>query len=301
MITGDFFQLPPVKPFKTCLTCGCKTKSDSDYRPKEHYCPDHGTFYEVEKFAFCSPTWEHCRFQNVELKRIHRQEDGAFSALLNKIRVGLDLTLEEEGVLMAERSDIHGNNAVQIFPIRDKVDRINDYKLSRELSGEEITFCCVDGFEWNQDAHPELEDRFDRVVSGDETSPFWAYGGKDRHRFEDSFKMKVGMEVILLSNIRKSLVNGSRGRIIGFEVCEPNKLPRRNMGTKINQDAVNGSYVATTASTKRMRFRRLFGGLPINDGRLWSSTMERQKPSIQFARCRSWESCGNQACRNASV
>lgn len=59
VFTGDFCQLPPVKPFQHCITCGQEMTMDE--REVEFDCPDnHGPFREHEKWAFMSDAWDEC-------------------------------------------------------------------------------------------------------------------------------------------------------------------------------------------------------------------------------------------------
>lgn len=232
IVAGDFFQLPPVRPFKACLTCGNTMEILSD-RPTVHICSHHGLFYDDEKWAFCSSVWDECRFRSVELRQIHRQGDAFFTTLLNKVRVGEPLSGQEESALLGHPVQFDVTKAIKIYPFRNKVAGINEARLN-EHDGEEVKFKCADGFEWNQAAHPELKGRFARENPGDETCSFRAYagsGGEDRHRFDDVFRMKIGMPVILMTNINAAnrVVNGSQGTIVGFELYLEEMLPRAKL------------------------------------------------------------------------
>ena len=58
IVTGDFCQLPPVKPFQYCVECGRELKivvTDTEYR-----CSKHGIYFDSNKWAFQSNTWEVC-------------------------------------------------------------------------------------------------------------------------------------------------------------------------------------------------------------------------------------------------
>ena len=57
VVTGDFCQLPPVKPFQFCVDCGTEMKQDTPgtiYTRAQHKT----SFQDNEKWAFMSRTWE---------------------------------------------------------------------------------------------------------------------------------------------------------------------------------------------------------------------------------------------------
>jgi hypothetical protein len=59
VITGDFCQLPPVKPFEHCVECG--TDLVKSYGDTKYVCPEnqsHGPYYNRDKWAFQSRIWE---------------------------------------------------------------------------------------------------------------------------------------------------------------------------------------------------------------------------------------------------
>ncbi|KAM6506383.1 hypothetical protein FSOLCH5_013368 [Fusarium solani] len=53
IVTGDFCQLPPVKPFQFCYLCGGEMLPNDD--DTEFNCDEcHGPFEETDKWAFKS-------------------------------------------------------------------------------------------------------------------------------------------------------------------------------------------------------------------------------------------------------
>ncbi|RKL34131.1 hypothetical protein BFJ72_g9618 [Fusarium proliferatum] len=78
LVTGDFCQLPPVKPFGHCMRCGSPTIPDTKRNPTEWNCSGRfncGPFYVEDQWAFRSDAWEEANFSHVHLKEIHRQSD----------------------------------------------------------------------------------------------------------------------------------------------------------------------------------------------------------------------------------
>ena len=223
--TGDFFQIPPVKPFETCLTCG-KRMSRME-RVSEVGCNEHGSFREEDKWAFASNVWEESAFVSVNLSRIHRQMDPVFSAILNKVRVGDPLSSHEDKLLRDHETTETDYRSVKICPKREQVSNENVRMLDK-LEGPEYRFQCVDGGYWNEEMHPELEECWARMPPGDNTCPFVAYCSEesDRHRLDDVARLKVGMPVILLTNLdlEQGLANGSRGEVVAFVDLEEREL-----------------------------------------------------------------------------
>lgn len=169
--------------------------------------------------------WQECNFQCIELTRIHRQSDGHFITLLQKLRVGLSLSDQEEKILRNHPIDFDPEAAVKIHPRRVTVDEVNSSKLS-QLPDPQQLYHWLDDYAWNQEEHPDLEYRFRRTIEGDHTAPFIEYN-QDRHRYAEELALKKGMPVILLYNLDlgAGLVNGSRGHVIGFEPINVDDLP----------------------------------------------------------------------------
>ncbi|KAG9955639.1 hypothetical protein KCU98_g17622, partial [Aureobasidium melanogenum] len=117
VITGDFFQLPPV--------------------------PDSG---KVAKFAFDAATWSTSIEYTIGLHHVFRQKDPVFANMLNEMREGrmsaesiktfhtLSRPLESESSI----------DATELFPTRNEVENANQSKMS-QLVGEIRTFEARDG------------------------------------------------------------------------------------------------------------------------------------------------------------
>jgi energy-coupling factor transporter ATP-binding protein EcfA2 len=127
VITGDFCQLPPVKPFQFCLTCGSELQQDAS--GTVYTCSRHGTFRDSDKWAFMSTAWEECQFEHVNLTNIHRQSDEIFIAILQKCRLGIPLSPKDEDLLL--NHDSQTGNAVRLFSTREEVRVVNKTAFNR--------------------------------------------------------------------------------------------------------------------------------------------------------------------------
>lgn len=169
IVTGDFCQLPPVKPFQHCITCGMDLKPDSRLA---YACPKCGKRWEdSEKWAFQSQAWQECQFEHIHLKTIHRQNDKVFIKMLQKCRLGIPFSTEEERVLMYHKTT-KSANAVKLFSTRDEVRRTNDTQYQK-LRDIECVFQSHDLFRWEAETgpgdflYPMLLRRLERVLLTD--------------------------------------------------------------------------------------------------------------------------------------
>lgn len=223
IVTGDFCQLPPVKPFQYCMYCGREQPQRIVDKDKTVYrCPVHGDCNDDDKWAFRSATWEECRFRHINLTNIHRQSDEVFIRVLQKLRIGTALTETDRRLLLNHPCDT--TNAVKLFPTRDQVKRINQTEFDR-LTSAKHSYTCLDLFSWNERKHPHLESKGNRSPFDDSLDAL------REHRLDTLVEYKKDMLVILLVNldIDNGLVNGSQGRIVGFEPYDEAKLPKANI------------------------------------------------------------------------
>ncbi|OQE44304.1 hypothetical protein PENCOP_c002G03937 [Penicillium coprophilum] len=117
VVTGDFFQLPPV--------------------------PD-GSNREA-KFAFAAASWTTCIQHTILLTNIFRQRDPEFANMLNEMRLGKITPSTIEAFRRLSRPlDVNDQiEATELFPTRAEVDGANSARMGR-LSGEVMRFNAVD-------------------------------------------------------------------------------------------------------------------------------------------------------------
>ena len=237
VVTGDFYQLPPIKAFQTCFMCGvelrsrvlcigCEPFAAEDIRqpssPWMHKgclrcgvgplrrsdCPKCGEPYDVDnEWAFRSDTWEACGFHCVSLTQVHRQNDPAFIDMLNTLRIGDRLGRRQLTLLEGRERDV--GTAIELSAVRKEVDQKN-LEGFRAISGATRAYRCQDHVHI-QPHHPHLTPKAELDSDGDRV-------GCQDHRFPATLETKCGMPVILLANIDPDagLVNGSQGRITGY-------------------------------------------------------------------------------------
>ncbi|KAK7952511.1 5'-3' DNA helicase [Apiospora aurea] len=223
VVTGDFCQLPPVRPFQHCMECG-KELIEGYHRGEPSYsCPNprHPVWRDEDKWAFASDAWDECNFVHVNLKTIHRQNDLKFIRILNKCRIGEALTESDKRILMDHPFNVH--HATKLFATRDEVARVNRQHFEK-LKSEKYTYWARDTFEWQQKIHPTLGWKARRKAVGPKgEEPLQAL---DDHRFDQYVELKKGMLVVLLTNLSLSdgLCNGSQGIVCGFKSYDKDKL-----------------------------------------------------------------------------
>ncbi|PHH73603.1 hypothetical protein CDD80_3713 [Ophiocordyceps camponoti-rufipedis] len=118
VITGDFFQLPPV--------------------------PDNSN-QEPTKFAFDASTWSTSIDHTIGLTQVFRQRDPKFAGMLNELRLGKISSDTEEAFKSLSRPLIFddGVDSAQLYPTRQQVESSNEKRL-RELPGQVHRFQATD-------------------------------------------------------------------------------------------------------------------------------------------------------------
>ncbi len=249
IVTGDFCQLPPVKPFQHCITCGSELVSTDEKEDTIHRCLRarcKRQYNDSDKWAFRSAAWDECNFVHVHLKSIHRQSDVQFISMLQKCRLGIPFTKDEVDLLMTHRSVTA--NAIKLFSTRDEVRRTNEEAFAR-LKTPPHPYRSFDDFHWDAERHPNLEYKSQRNADG-------SLRALDDHRFDRRIELKIGMLVVLLVNLdlAAGFCNGSQGIIAGFEPYDPAKLPKL---VERGSDATSGYATIKESHVKKFAEQQL--------------------------------------------
>ncbi|KAH8196446.1 hypothetical protein TruAng_009378 [Truncatella angustata] len=167
VITGDFFQLPPV--------------------------PDRNK--RETKFAFDAATWSTSIDHTIGLTQVFRQRDHHFANMLNEMRLGRvsDETVQTFKGLSRPIAYADGLDATELFPTRQEVERSNEMRL-RSLPGEVRAFPAEDS------GDPNVRDKLLENMMAPKV-----------------IELKKGAQVMLIKNLDDTLVNGSLGKVMGFQ------------------------------------------------------------------------------------
>ncbi|MCF7906805.1 AAA family ATPase [Patescibacteria group bacterium] len=165
IMCGDFFQLPPVSQG------------------------------EKSQFAYESPVWQNSNIRVCYLSKQFRQNDSAFTDILNKIRenkAGL-----EELNLLKTRLNQSINLSVrptQLYTHNVKVDIINDLELSR-IPKKEMTYYMIG----------QGEKRLVDLLKKNCLAP-------------EELKLKIGAMVMFVkNNFEAGYVNGTLGKVVDYD------------------------------------------------------------------------------------
>lgn len=262
VVTGDFCQLPPVKPFQHCLECGREmTSKVNDIAKLTHVCRLHGEYADEDKWAFRSNAWGECNFVHFHLKTIHRQNDQKFIRMLQKCRLGHKMTESEISLLMDHKCRV--SQATKLYSTRREANDVNRAAFN-QLKGVKLVYWCHDSFFWRE-CHPHLQRKGTRgewnneseIASPPETKrPLYAL---EDHRWAKCVQLKRGMLVVLLTNLdlEAGLCNGSQGVICSFENYDPKMMPmketydsrgRKKVEPQPGQRVVRGDHAAIQES-----------------------------------------------------
>ncbi|GAA5907901.1 hypothetical protein JCM6882_001521 [Rhodosporidiobolus microsporus] len=238
IVSGDFFQLPPVPDKKSeekCQCCGHQNLQKIDIHDAQlQYeerakgvpqaeiwrCTDTvkrdgelvrgcGFQWRARRFAFETEAWAECDFKVMELTKVFRQDAPDFIATLEKFRRGI---CDDSCVAFLARcgTELGKGGAIQIqptnlYPLRQNVDSENAREFAK-LKEQAYTFQALDdsrgGF-----ARMQMKERLANVPP------------------TQTLQLKKGAQVLLLANldVKGGLVNGSRGVIVDW--VDRNDIP----------------------------------------------------------------------------
>ncbi|GAA5979052.1 hypothetical protein JCM11641_004956 [Rhodosporidiobolus odoratus] len=231
IVSGDFFQLPPVPDKKSeekCMRCGHQNLLKMDiYDSRLPYeerpagapqadiwrCTDIkkrngdivggcGFEWRSRRFCFETEAWAECDFRVMELTKVFRQDHPEFIATLEKFRRGIcdDAAVEFLKTCGTELGQ-GGNIQIQptnLYPLRSNVDAENDREF-KKLKEPAFAFQALDDSRGAY-ARTQMKDRLANVPP------------------VQTLHLKKGAQVLLLANldVKNGLVNGSRGVIVDW-------------------------------------------------------------------------------------
>ena len=193
IVSGDFYQLPPVGNKDEIETC---------------------------QFCFESPLWFQIFNNHVSLSHIFRQNDPIYQSILNQIREGRlkrssnDVLLHNVGKAIPADCPIR---PTKLFPTRNKVDYINVSEMNN-LEGKE--------FEYKVKYHSDLEmtaqERITRMGYTKDQIQTELMFLQSNLRCEEIVKLKVGAQVMCIVNIQLDnddiLCNGAQGIVVSIDI-----------------------------------------------------------------------------------
>ncbi|KAA8567535.1 hypothetical protein EYC84_008011 [Monilinia fructicola] len=217
---GDFYQLPPVKPFEHCMICGVEMVGVFDRVCKSNHCmnrEDNIPFKPGDKWAFNAPVWKQLNFRHVKLEQIHRQRDESFKAVLNKVRNGIDLNDAEWRDLSRPKELPPSAFPIRLMARKYDVEKFNNSQLGLIKSEAKVW----DAYDDSCQLFPK-DDGFLHQAEVEMRKEEYKIAMSEWHRFPKKLILKVGAKVVLLHNQeqKSGLVNGSQGTVIGFVNAE---------------------------------------------------------------------------------
>lgn len=232
IVCGDFFQLPPI----------CKVNFKAATTAKASEFTNFG-------YAFQAPSWRTCfaEADHVFLTRIFRQSDVTFSTTLNDIRTGNDAMAAMTRLVKTCSRPVtcaEGIKPTQVFARNADVDRINATELEA-LEAPVVISACRDDVSVSATVSAKIKEVakasaaranvFEQFVNVDSSSSSAPMNNAAVDKITKEFNellqqndffrdcpagrevaLKVGAQVMLLKNMSTTLVNGSRGVVIGF-------------------------------------------------------------------------------------
>ncbi|WVQ95472.1 hypothetical protein IAU59_002569 [Kwoniella sp. CBS 9459] len=152
----------------------------------------------VPRFCFEAAMWDETINMSVNLTKVFRQKDQRFVDMLNEMRFGKLTPKSIEAFRSLSRPIDYTDNIepTELFPRREDVDKSNSTRL-RQLNTDGYSYSAVDGGAVTDPVQRE------KLLAN-----FMAPG---------FIELKIDAQVMLIKNVDESLVNGSMGKVIGFD------------------------------------------------------------------------------------
>ena len=200
--SGDFYQLPPVG---------------------DHLEPD------TQRFCFESTEWNNAFHKDcqIQLVKIFRQTDEIYSAILNQIREGKIKRKSNDLLLQYVNREYESSLVVEptkLFPTRNKVEQINNNKMSA-LKSEEKEY----SIKYLKDLEMTKSERAIRLQFTEKEVQIELDFLAGNLICDKLIKSKIGAQVMCVVNIKTSegdtlICNGSQGIIVAY--CDVTGCPR---------------------------------------------------------------------------
>ena len=211
VMVGDFYQLPPVVTQPQFWG-----EADKQKEAKEAYNALCKTY--KSRFVFDAKQWKSCIPRTIVLKRVFRQADPRFVRMLEETRRNcLSQETIREYERLARPLDISdGILPTELFPTRAQVADANESRL-KALPGK------LNVYKSSDVSHVHNKNGTQRGSYGFKSVEDQIKQYLDRHMMvTDKIELKDGAQVMLVKNLTNGLVNGSRGKIIGFMKIDGN-------------------------------------------------------------------------------
>uniref|UniRef100_A0A6B2KZ88 ATP-dependent DNA helicase n=1 Tax=Arcella intermedia TaxID=1963864 RepID=A0A6B2KZ88_9EUKA len=216
VLSGDFFQLPPVPTKYERLADASLKEMDKKVQVLAKTYDEEEKYYQQKLFVFEASCWDACITHKKQLTHQFRQDasENQFIQILDEIRIGIcsDKTVKILNETQNNDLDKTGNPNIKptiLYPLNKDVNYMNLAELNK-LSSAMVTYDAVDTFE---PPKRNLEYLLNNA------------------RVQPKVELKIGAQVMLLYNVdsKSNLVNGSRGVVVAFKEwkdIEENKLKK---------------------------------------------------------------------------
>ncbi|CAG7564376.1 unnamed protein product [Fusarium equiseti] len=203
IVTGDFCQLPPVKPFENCAECGAERKDWLENDEGDMWCPNgHGPWKRRNGLS---------------------TNDKVFIKILQKCRLGIPFTDEDYDILFNHETEPNmEETATQLYCLKRDAAIKNAQKFRQIVDHYPCEYMALDDVIFPDHYKEEWKGWYNQR-NADKTLK-----KLDDHRFNPKVELKKTQLVVLQVNLnqKKGLVNGSQGFIVDWEPIELGSLPQ---------------------------------------------------------------------------